>query len=272
MFEKDYYRLGELESQFGFSSYDYIYLCEKFNNPIRFYVHKHYFLMMDLNFYKRKILGVANYKGVINLLPQYRNELFQSGMVEIEECYISDKKFIELYEEVSPELVANCFDEKYEVTSLRPENIQETNIYSRIIGEENRDMIQKETTKLDFKLNLKLEDMVLTNDDISWARLSLGVSNNEKESPTNDSDRENTFHIYAKHLINFYPGKGASALWNLILKKYHEEDDEIDPYCILIDVCPDEIIWAVKGDTERTMKKSTFKNLISKLKNNFRHS
>ncbi|GAA6170811.1 hypothetical protein NBRC116592_04810 [Colwellia sp. KU-HH00111] len=264
MFRKDYYRLGELESKFGFSAYDYIYLCEKFNNPIRFYAHKHYFLMMDLDLYKKKLLGVAYYKGVINLLPQYRNELLQSGSVEIEECYLTDKKFIELYEEVSPELVVNCFDEKYEVTSLRPENIQATNIYSRVIGEENRDMVQKEVTKLDCRLNLKLEDMVLTNDDISWARLSLKMSNNEKVLP--ESERENTFHIYAKHLINFYPGKGASALWNIILKKHHEEDDEIDPYCILIEVYPDEIIWAVKGDTERTMKKSTFKNLITKLK------
>jgi len=206
MFEKDYYRLGELESKFGFSSYDYIYLCEKFNNPIRFYSHKHYFLMMDLNFYQRKLLGVAYYKGIINLLPQYRNELFQSGSVEIEECYLSDKKFVDSYEEVSPELVDNCFDEKYEVTSLKLENIQETNIYSRVIGQENRDMIQNETTKLNFKLNLKLEDMVLTNDDISWARLILEVPNNEKESPTSESDRENTFHIYAKHLIKCYPG------------------------------------------------------------------
>lgn len=268
MFEKDYYRLAELESKFGFSSYDYIYLCEKFNNPIRFYAHKHYFLMMELNFYQRNILGVAYYKGVINLLPQYRNELFQSGSVEIEECYLTDKKFVDCYEVVSKELVENCLDKSYEITSLKPESIQKTNIYSRIIGEENRDMIQKETTQLNFKLSLKLEDMVLTNDDISWARLSLGISKNVIESSIseNENERENTFHIYAKHLINFYPGKGASALWKIILEKYHEDDDEIDPYCILVEVYPDEIIWAVKGETERTMKKSTFKNLITQLK------
>jgi hypothetical protein len=259
MIEKDYYRLPELEKLFGFTAYDYIYLCEKYNNTIRFYVHNHWFVLIENNFENNNVVGVVNYKGVINILPQHRTDLLQQSQIHASRCILTNKDSITTFESPSDILIKNCFDESHLIVHKNLSDIQETNFLGVVIGEQNRNMLHQENTLLEQSLTFRLKDMVITSNDITWAKIILNIET--------ENQKENLFHIYTKHLIKAYPNKGGAALWNLILKKFHDDDDEIDPYCILNEVYPDKISWKKPDKTDGSITKGTFKNLVSDLKN-----
>jgi hypothetical protein len=266
MIEKDYYRLNELEQKFGFSSYDYIYLCEQFNNPIRFYIYSRYFLVTKPTFTEVEILGVAAYKGVINLKPKDRKRLLQDNKVEITECGLAKKTSITMLESPSEIFVKNCLSIRHIIQPLNFDNISEIDINARIIEEKNRGMMHTETDLLTASLSLYLQDMVVTLEDIDWAKKCLFNEGYIRETKESESERENIFHTYLKKLIQAHPRKGASALWSYILQQFTEENDLIDPYYILREMSSDKIIWGQGNDIDRTMTKASFKNLVSNLK------
>jgi len=266
MIEKDYYRLNELEQKFGFSSYDYIYLCEQFNNPIRFYIYSRYFLVTKPTFTEVEILGVAAYKGVINLKPKDRKRLLQDNKVEITECGLAKKTNITMFERPSEILIKNCLSIRHIIQPLNFDNISEIDINARIIEENNRDMVHTETDLLIASLSLHLQDMVVTLEDIDWAKKCLFDEGYIRETKEGEGERENIFHTYLMELIQTHPRKGASALWSYILQQHKEENDLIDPYYLLREMSSDKIILGQGNDTDRTMTKGTFKNLVSRLK------
>jgi hypothetical protein len=266
MVEKDYYRLNELEQKFGFSSYDYIYLCEQFNNPIRFYIYSRYFLVTKPTFTEVEVLGVAAYKGVINLKPKDRKRLLQDNEVEITECSLAKKTSITMLERPSEIFVKNCLSILHIIQPLNFDNISDIDISARIIEENNRDMVHTETDLLTASLSLHLQDMVVTLEDIDWAKNCLFNEGYIRETKESDSERENIFHTYLKKLIKTHPRKGASALWGYILQQHNEDNDLIDPYYLLREMSTDKIIWGQGNDTDRTMTKGTFKNLVSRFK------
>jgi hypothetical protein len=108
--------------------------------------------------------------------------------------------------------------------------------------------------------------MVVTLEDIEWAKKCLFNEGYIRETKENDSERENIFHTYLKELIKANPRKGASALWSYILQQHNEDNDLIDPYYLLREMSSDKIIWGQGNDTDRTMTKGTFKNLVSRFK------
>jgi hypothetical protein len=266
MIEKDYYRLPELKDRFGFTEYDYIYLCEKYNNPIRFFVFSRYFVITEPSFIDISVLGVATYKGVISLKYQDRKRLFQQGTVTITDCDLLNKSSITLYETPSQILVKNCFDKRYVIKSLDLDDIPKENINGRIVDEKNREISHTERDLLRTTLTFAINDMVLTPDDIAWAKSYLFPNEKVPQKVVDTGERENVFHLYLKKLIHAHPRKGASALWNYILEQYNKENDLIDPYYLIRDMSSDKIIWGQGSNSDRTMTKGTFKNLVSRFK------
>jgi hypothetical protein len=266
MIQKKYYRLNELESKFGFDQYDYIYLCEQHNNPIHFLVFSRYFVITQPDFKEIRVLGVATYKGVITLKPQDRKRLLQNDSVTITECDLLDKSGVTLYESPSQTLIESCFDERHIIKAQSFENIPNESIHARIIDEKHREMLYVEFDSLKTTLTFDIKQMILTPKDIEWAEGHLLIKESSLVKEDDSRERENTFHIYLKELMKAYPRKGASALWNHIFKEFREESDTIDPHFILRDMSPNEIIWGQENDADRTMKKSTFKNLFTRFK------
>jgi hypothetical protein len=273
MIEKEYYRLPELKERFGFTEYDYLYLCEQYNNPIRFFVLGKYFVMTAPNFSEIKVLGVVAYTGIINLKPHDRKRLLQEGSISITECELLNQSGIRLYESPSQEFIESCFDERYAIEPLALENIPNKSITARVIEEKHREMLYVEFDSLRTKLKFDLDQMVLTKDDIEWAQHCL--STEIKAAETSETNkRENAFHTYLAELMKAHPRKGATKLWNYIIEQYKAENDLIDPDYLLREVSRDEIIWGKGSEKDRSMKKSTFENLFSRLnkKNNCNHS
>jgi hypothetical protein len=170
MIDKDYYRLSELDSRFGFSKYDYIYLCEQHNNPLRFYVFSKYFVITEANFTEIRVLGVATYKGVVSLKPHDRKRMLQQGNITVIECNLLNKSGITLYEQPSKILVKNCLDSRHVIKPLNFNSIPDNNINGRIIDEVNREMTHTESDLLRGELSFNLDEMVLTPKDIEWAK------------------------------------------------------------------------------------------------------
>ncbi|PKH88643.1 hypothetical protein [Colwellia sp. Bg11-28] len=268
MIEKDYYRLSELQSKFGFSEYDYIYLCEQHNNPIHFFVFSKYFVITEADFTEIRVVGVVNYKGVITLKPHDRRRLLQQGSISITECDLLNKSSITMYETPSGILIDNCFDSRYVLKSLDVNAIPNHSINGRVIDEKNREMMHTESDLLTTTLSFELNDMVVTPKDIDWAKSHLFPTDEMPKKEEDSGERENVFHLYLKGLIKAHPRKGASALWNHILQQHSEENDLIDPYFLLREMSTDKIIWGQENDNDRTMTKGTFKNLVSRFQKN----
>ena len=66
--------------------------------------------------------------------------------------------------------------------------------------------------------------------------------------------------------IKLYPTIGASALWEY-LRGNHEEDESLDPESIICEVGRDELTWIDGTNTEKTMTKKRFRNMVSEEKN-----
>ena len=111
MIDKDYYRLPELKERFGFTEYDYLYLCENYNIPIRFYIHHQYFLLTEPDNKNRKsnVIGAINYKGLIEVNSRDRKSFLKNSTVEVSQCYLLDKNGVTSFETSSDILIVNNY-------------------------------------------------------------------------------------------------------------------------------------------------------------------
>lgn len=261
MIEKDYYRLPELKEHFGFTEYDYLYLCEKYNIPIRFYIHHHYFLVTEPDNKNRKsnVIGTIDYKGLIEINSIDRKYFLKDSKVEVSRCYLIDKNGIKFFETSSDILIDNCLGERYVQKTSNLTDLKSFPYYAIVIGEENRDMIQQENTPLTAKLPLNFNNVVVTKEDVEWCKLTLEIDLNNGQS------REHILHNQIERLTKLYPALGATALYQKIHDNFHNDIDSTDPYSLYIEVDGNEIIWGKAGKYENTLSKKTFRNLVSQL-------
>jgi hypothetical protein len=262
MIEKDYYRLNELEQKFAISSYDYLYLCENYNIPIRFYIYHQYFLLTEPDNKSRKlnVRGVIDYKGLVEVNSIDRKILLKHSNVQISRCYLIDQKGIGSLESSSDILVDNCLDERYIKRDLRLEELELFRYSAIIIGEENRDLIQQENTPLNAKLTFNFNDVVVTKEDIEWCKLALEIE------LTNDKPREHIIHNQIKQIMRNNPTLGGTPLYRKVHDNFINENDSTDPYSLYLEVDADEIVWGKAEKYEKTLSKRTFLNLVSKFK------
>ena len=262
MIEKDYYRLPELKERFGFTEYDYLYLCEKYNVPIRFYIHHQYFLITEPDNKNRKtnIRGAINYKGLIEVNSIDKSAFLKHSTADVSRCFLMDKNGITSLETSSDILIDNCLGERYVQKNSNLTDLKSFPYYAIVIGEENRDMIQQEDTPLTEKLSLNFKNFVITKEDVDWCKLTLGID------VPNGQSREHVIHNQIKKIIQDNPTLGGAALYRKVHDDFINENDSTDPYSLFLEVNTDEIVWGKVDNCEKTLKKRTFLNLVSKFK------
>jgi len=262
MIEKNYYRLPELKDRFGFTEYDYLYLCENYNIPIRFYIHHQYFLLTEPDNENRKtnVIGAINYKGLIEVNSIDKSSFLKDSKVEVSRCFLMDKNGELSFESSSDILINNCFDERYVQKYSSLAELKSFPYYAIVIGEENRNLIQQENTPLIASLKLNFKNFVITKEDIEWCKLMLEID------LTNDKPREHIIHNQIKQIMCDNPTFGGSALYRKVHDNFINENDSTDPYSLFLEVTIDEIVWGKAGKYEKTLTKRTFLNLVSKFK------
>ena len=262
MIEKDYYRLPELKDRFGFTEYDYLYLCENYSIPIRFYIHHQYFLLTEPDNENRKtnVRGTIHYNGLIEVNSIDKSSFLKHSTVDISRCFVMSKNGVTSFETSSDILIDNCFDERYVINSLNQKELNSFPYYAIVIGEENRDLIQQEDTLLTEKLSLNFKNIVITKEDIDWCKLTLELDLKD------DKPREHIIHNQIKQIMRDNTSLGGSALYRKIHDNFINENDSTDPYSLFLEVTTDEIVWGKVEKYEKTLNKRTFLNLISKFK------
>jgi hypothetical protein len=262
MIEKDYYRLPELKDIFGFTEYDYLYLCAKYNIPIRFYIHHQYFLVTEPDNKNRKtnVIGAINYKGLIEVNSIDRASFLKDSNVEVSRCYLIDKNGVSFFENSSDILIDNCLGERYAQRDSSLTELKSFPYYAIVIGEENRDLIQQENTPLIATLKLNFKNFVIAKEDIEWCKLTLEID------LTNDKPREHIIHNQIKQIMRDNSTLGGSALYRKVHDNFINENDSTDPYSLFLEVTTDEIVWGKVEKYEKRLTKRTFLNLVSKFK------
>jgi hypothetical protein len=262
MIEKDYYRLPELKDLFGFTEYDYLYLCEKYNVPIRFYIHHHFFLITEPDNKNRKtnIRGAINYKGLIEVNSIDRNIFLKDSMVNVSRCFLMDEKGVLSFESSSDILINSCFSEVYVKDDTSLMELKSFPYYAIVIGEENRDLIHQVNTPLTAKLSLNLKNIVVTSEDIEWCKLMLEID------LTSDKPREHVIHNQIKQIMRDNPTLGGTPLYRKVHANFLKDNDSTDPYSLYLDVDAEEIVWGKAEKYEKKLSKRTFLNLVSKFK------
>jgi len=264
MIEKDYYRLPELKDRFGFTEYDYLYLCESFNVPIKFYIHHQYFLVTEPDHKNRRsnVLGAIDYKGLIEINSVDRKTFIKDSKVNVSRCYLLDEKGITFLESSSDILIEKCLGERYVKKDSNLTELKLFPYYAIVIDEENRDMIQQEATPLIAKLKLNLQNIVIAKEDIEWCKLTLEIDLHNGQS------REHIFHNQIKRLIQQNPTLGGADLYRKVHGNFINDDDSTDPYSLYLEVTTEEIVWGKAEKYEKKLTKRTFLNLVSKFKRN----
>ena len=262
MIEKDYYRLPELKDRFGFTEFDYLYLCENYKIPIRFYIHHQYFLLTEPDNKNRKlnVIGAINYKGLIEINSVDRNTFIRDSKVDVSRCTITDKNGITSLETSSDILIDNCLGERYVQKNSNLTDLKSFPYFSIVIGEENRDLIQQEDTPLIAKLALNFKNIVITKDAIEWCKLTLEID------LANGQPREHIIHNQIKQIIRINPTIGGVALYRKVHENFINDDDSTDPYSLYLEVNTDEIVWGKAEKYEKKLTRRTFLNLVSKFK------
>lgn len=262
MIEKDYYRLPELKDLFGFTEYDYLYLCEKYNIPIRFYIHHQYFLITEADNKNRKsnVLGAINYKGLIEVNSIDRASFLKDSKVEVSRCYLIDINGVTSFETSSDILIDNCLGERYVQKSSSLTELKSFPYYAIVIDQENRDLIQQENTPLIATLKLNFKNFVITKEDVEWCKFALEVDS------TSGQPREHILHTQIKRLIQLYPTLGGTALYRKVYDNFMNEDDSTDPYSLYLEVNADVIVWGKTDKFEKEFSKKSFRNLVTEFK------
>lgn len=262
MIEKDYYRLPELKDLFGFTKYDYLYLCENYNIPIRFYIHNQYFLLTEPDNKNRKtnVIGAANYQGLIEINSIDKSTFLKHTTVDVSRCFVMGINGVKSLETSSDILINNCFDESYVKKELNLLELKSFPYYAIAIGEDNRYSIQQEKTPLIEKLELNFNNIVITKEDVEWCKLTLEID------LTIDKPREHIIHNQIKQIMRDNPTLGGAALYRKVHENFLNENDSTDPYSLYIEVGTDEIVWGKEGKFEKKLSKKTFRNLVSTFK------
>lgn len=262
MIEKDYYRLPELKSLFGFTEYDYLYLCENYNIPMRFYIHHQYFLVTEPDNKNRKtnVLGAINYKGLIEINSIDKAAFLKGSKVDVSRCYLIDKNGVLSFETSSDILVDNCLGERYAQKFSSLTELTLFPYYSLVIGEENRDLIQQENTPLIATLELNFNNFVITKEDIEWCKFALEID------LTNGQSREHILHTQIKRIMQDNPTLGGTALYKKVHDNFINENDSTDPYSLYLEVNADVIVWGKTDKFEKELSKKTFRNLVTEFK------
>lgn len=262
MIEKDYYRLPELKDRFGFTECDYLYLCENYNIPIRFYIHHQYFLLTEPDNENRKtnVRGTIHYNGLIEVNSIDKSSFLKHSTVDISRCFVMSKNGVTSFETSSDILIDNCFDERYVINSLNLKELNSFPYYAIVIGEENRDLIQQQDTPLTTKLSLSFKNFVITKEDIEWCKLKLEID------LADGKPRVHIIHNQIKQIMHDNPTLGGAALYRKVHENFINENDSTDLFSLFLEVGADEIIWGIANKYEKKMSKKTFLNLVSEFK------
>jgi hypothetical protein len=90
------------------------------------------------------------------------------------------------------------------------------------------------------------------------------TQNTKLKGTTND--HLNLFQLYIVFLLKEFPTKGAANLWKMLRIEHEKDNDDIDPYCLLIAINSVELIWKNEKGVEKTIKKRSFETEVANVK------
>lgn len=264
MIEKHYYRIGELKEKFGFSEYDYRYLCEQFDIPVFAYVHSEFFLLAETieQSLTRTLKGVACYKGLVRLTDWDKKTLLRHGKVTLRTCYLDSCSGIGLLER-SPDKSLDLIQQgAFEIKNAFSINQLDLDCTDAIlIGEENRELAMPQSSSIERIINLDFDCLVFKKEQVDWCKFKLDI-----EDLSDLNNRRDLMRTQIRDLMRKYPKLGASALFKLIHENHINDIDDTDPYSLIIEVSVDKIVWGKPEKDEHVMTKKRFQNIVAELK------
>ncbi|WP_289029671.1 hypothetical protein [uncultured Paraglaciecola sp.] len=287
--KQNYYRLAELDREFGLSLGKLRYLIENNELDLLFNRGIGKCLIGSVDSKGRFVgYGVANYTGIFSPQKNDQLTLIIKGKVECTKLRIAQNQHIQRLSDEYPYILptpnSTIADWQQKDQIADNENIwaipylRETDGLMRgLFGLlTNRDdniieTVNETINKLPDK-TLIPKPLVLTFEDITVARatlIRLGLidENSVKHVIERKSVRtENAFKRLVQNLIQLYPQKGGTALWNY-LYEHHNSDESLDPESILCEIGRDELTWVDSKNIERSITKKRFKNIVAEEKN-----
>lgn len=289
MLKQNYYRLDELDREFGLGLGKLRYLIE--NNELDLLFNKQIgkCLIGSVNSKGGFIgHGVANYSGVFS--PQKKDQLtlIVEGKVGCTNLRILQNQKIQRLSDEYPYFLPtpNSIIYDWQTNVQLADNakiwampyLEETDGVMRGLfnllagfGDGPTAAVDKtiqrlpEKTLLTNPVALTLQDIIVTRNTL--IELGLIDDNNTKSAPVIENPRtENSFKRLVQNIIQLHPQKGATALWNY-LYEYHESDETLDPESILDEIGRDELTWIDAKNIARTVTKKRFRNMVSEEKN-----
>ena len=289
MIEQQYYRLGELNRTFGLSLEYLRYMVE--NDQIRLLfktAHAKYLIGLISAQSQFSGFGSAYYSGFISITKADQLTLITKNKVHCSKMWLLQQSNIKRLDDVYPYKLSppnqyvqewiekDCLEASDNVWAIP--YLTEHNGLGRGIVSLIADLAGTQVSESDAAINklpeytLTTSPLILTHDDICISRqalIRLGIVNDEKVNAKTQPDKsrtENASRSLVQNLIKLYPTLGASALWDY-LRKNHEEDESLDPESIICEVGRDELTWVDGTNTEKTMTKKRFRNMVSEEKN-----
>ena len=289
MIEQQYYRLGELNRTFGLSLENLRYMVENDQIRLLFKTARAKYLIGLLGAQNQfSGFGSAYYSGFISITKADQLTLITKNKVHCSKMWLLQESDIKRLDDDYPYKLSppnqyiqewikkdaiEASDNVWAIPYLTEHNGLGRGIVSLIA-----DLAGKQVSESDAAINklpeytLTTSPLILTHDDICLSRQTLvrrGIISDEKVKPQTKPDKrrtENASLRLVQNLIKLYPTIGASALWEY-LRENHEEDESLDPESIICEVGRDELTWIDGTNTEKTMTKKRFRNMVSEEKN-----
>jgi hypothetical protein len=286
--QKKYYRLYELEKVCGIDHFDYLYFSEQYKDCINVYVHK-LPVMITNDFWKDKIYcGTAQYSGLIRLTPNDKQTLLRNKKVTLSTFQLEEREDIKSYSNTPPFKIEkdNSIVNKWEHVELN--ELMETGVRAILtpqINSTNHDALKNInpsfdsiSKKLSPRISMKTMDVVLQDicipdyqAELIAILLNIDVKNEKPYAQNTElkgttNDHLNLFQRYIIFLLKEFPTKGAANLWKMLRIEHEKDNDDIDPFCLLIAINSVELIWKNEKGVEKTIKKRSFETEVANVK------
>jgi len=302
---KRYFRLNELEKQFGILPDDIRYHVEAKKLHFSFLLPSSHVLIGKTT--PKGFVGYASgyYEGLITVSPAISLSLFQKETVKCDAVFLRQATNITRWQTDYPFTMPkpnklmrdwNAQDldvAQQQLLTAKPYPKEVASGYAQLadtmdmlisMGDHKKDVtnpFSKVVNKqgalaFDYKpFEFLLSDACLLREDL--ARLNLiGSDTTSKPQATRLSTQTegnsskpnrsiNQINDLIKNLIGLYPTKSAAALWKILQEKF-EDNDEIDPSSILDEVGDSELYWTDNRGQEKRLAYKTFRNKVSEYK------
>lgn len=286
--QKKYYRLYELEKVCGIDHFDYLYFSEQYKDCINVYVHKLPVMLTNGFWEEKTYCATAQYSGLIRLTPNDKQTLLRNKKVTLSTFQLEEREDIKFFSKTPPFKIEedNTIVNKWEHVELDELMVTGARaILTPQINNTNHDTLKNVNPSFDSipkkllpRISMKTMDVVLQDICIPHYQaeqiaMLLNIDVQDEKSNTENiefkgtpSDQFNVFQRYIVLLLKRFPNKGAAELWKMLRIEHEKDNEDIDPYCLLVGVTSVELIWRNEKGVEKSMKKRSFETEVANIK------